>query len=137
MTINERIGIVVELSGENVNSYAKRIGIAQTSLRDIVKGNAEPKFSTLEKILIAEPLLNSEWLMLEKGEKNKNSYLLNEHHEVYKSNNEGMDYKEKYYEQLEQMNELRKRIDEFQAEEIERKNAQTGVGDVVAPARVG
>ena len=48
-----------------------------------------------------------------------------------------MDYKEKYYKQLEIVNELRERIDDFQREKLEVKNEPTGAGDVVTPAKVG
>ena len=66
-TVNQRIGIVIESSGLTINSYAKKIGIAQTSLRDCVKNGAEPKYTTLNKITIAEPHVSLEWLITGKG----------------------------------------------------------------------
>ena len=67
-TINQRIKQVIEYRGLNISSFAKEIGVAQTSLRDVVNGGAEPKFSTLKKILIAEPTINKEWFMTGNGE---------------------------------------------------------------------
>lgn len=67
-TINTRIAAIIKIKEMNVTSFSKLIGIAQTSLRDVVTGGAEPKFSTLEKIIIAEPSINANWLITGKGE---------------------------------------------------------------------
>ena len=68
-TINERISIIIsELGYRSVRQFANKIGIAQTSLNDVVKKNAEPKFSTIDKILKAEPSISSDWLLTGKGE---------------------------------------------------------------------
>ena len=62
-TINERISEIISNMGyKSKRAFAEKIGVAQTSLNDILNG-AEPKFSTLNKILIAEPLISAEWLM--------------------------------------------------------------------------
>lgn len=66
-TINKRIEEIIEHFDMNVTSFSKLIGVAQTSLRDCVKGGAEPKFSTLNKIIIAKPLISSEWLLTGNG----------------------------------------------------------------------
>ena len=68
-TINERISIIIsELGYRSVRQFANKIGIAQTSLNDVVKKNAEPKFSTIDKILKAEPSISPDWLLTGKGE---------------------------------------------------------------------
>lgn len=67
-TINERISEIISNMGyKSKRAFAEKIGVAQTSLNDILNG-AEPKFSTLNKILIAEPLISAEWLMRGDGE---------------------------------------------------------------------
>jgi hypothetical protein len=67
-TINDRIGIVLKkLNYKSKRAFAQRIGISQTSFNDILNG-AEPKFSTLKKIIEAEPLINPTWLLTGKGE---------------------------------------------------------------------
>lgn len=67
-TINERIKLVMNaFNYKSKRSFAEKIGIAQTSFNDIIKG-AEPKFSTLEKILMAEPSISAEWLIRGEGE---------------------------------------------------------------------
>lgn len=70
-TVNERIGCIIEKSGLSLTAFAKLIGVAQTSLRDCVKNNAEPKFSTLYKIIIANPLISSDWLLTGNGSMEK------------------------------------------------------------------
>lgn len=67
-TINERIEKVIrEFGYKSTRSFAEKIGVAQTSLAAILKGS-EPRYSTLCKILAAEPTLCSDWLLLGKGE---------------------------------------------------------------------
>lgn len=71
-SINERINIVMrECNYRSVNQLANKIGVARTSLNDIVKNNAEPKYSTISKILEAEPSISAEWLLRGKGEMTK------------------------------------------------------------------
>lgn len=67
-TVNERIAQIISQCGyKSKRSFAEKIGVAQTSLNDILRG-AEPKYSTLYKILEAEPLISAEWLLRGKGE---------------------------------------------------------------------
>ncbi|HBJ20570.1 MAG TPA: hypothetical protein DDY95_05495 [Bacteroides sp.] len=67
-TVNERIAqIIFQCGYKSKRSFAEKIGVAQTSLNDILRG-AEPKYSTLYKILEAEPLISAEWLLRGKGE---------------------------------------------------------------------
>lgn len=67
-TINERIKKIISyFNYRSVRAFAMKIGVAQPSLNDVING-AEPKFSTLEKILKAEPTINSEWLIKGIGE---------------------------------------------------------------------
>lgn len=70
-TVNERIEKIIQSSGLSLTAFAKLIGVAQTSLRDCVKNGAEPKFSTLNKIIRAKPLISAEWLLTGKGEMEK------------------------------------------------------------------
>mgnify|MGYP003303741984 CR=1 FL=1 len=67
-TINQRIAHVIKDSGKTLNAFAKAIGIAQTSLRDCVKEGAEPKHSTLIKIIQGNPSLSPEWLLTGEGD---------------------------------------------------------------------
>lgn len=74
-SINERIKKVISKSNcKSVRQFAIKIGIAQTSLNDVVRNGAEPKFSTIDKIIKAEPLISPEWLLTGKGEMLKSGY---------------------------------------------------------------
>jgi predicted transcriptional regulator len=66
-TVNQRIKLIIENSGLTLNSFSKLVGIAQTSLRDCVVNNAEPKYSTLDKIIKSNPSINPEWLWTGNG----------------------------------------------------------------------
>lgn len=71
-TINDRIKLIAsEFGYKSRRSFAEKIGIAPTSLNDIING-AEPRFSTLQKILLVEPSISSDWLMLGKGSIKRN-----------------------------------------------------------------
>ena len=59
--------IISSFGYKSKRSFAEKVGVAQTSLNDILKG-AEPKYSTLSKILKAEPLISAEWLMRGEGD---------------------------------------------------------------------
>lgn len=89
-TVNERIAMIISNFGyKSKRSFAEKIGVAQTSLNDVLNG-AEPKYSTLSKILKAEPLVSAEWLMRGEGEMCKKQPLLHEvkFNEVARVNNE-------------------------------------------------
>lgn len=68
-SINERVKQIVDRLGyKSIRQFAIKINIAPTSLNDVVKNNAEPKFSTLDKIIKAEPSISPDWLLTGKGE---------------------------------------------------------------------
>lgn len=66
-TINQRIKMIVDASGKAVNSYAAMIGVSQPTLKACVDGDNAPRFDTLQKILIANPMISAEWLMRGEG----------------------------------------------------------------------
>lgn len=67
-TINQRIKMIVDASGKAVNSYAAMIGVSQPTLKACIDGDNAPRFDTLQKILIANPMISAEWLMRGEGE---------------------------------------------------------------------
>lgn len=63
-SVNERISEIFRISGSrNVNQWATRMGIAPTSLGDLLRKKTEPKYGTLLKILQDNPSISAEWLM--------------------------------------------------------------------------
>lgn len=67
-TINQRIAAIIEYSGMTLTAFSKKIGMAQTSLRECVINGTEPKFTTLYKIIKAEPEISSSWLLTGEGD---------------------------------------------------------------------
>ena len=77
-TINQRIEVIIKhFKYRSIRAFADKIGIAQTSLNDIIKKNAEPKHGTIEKILKAEPLISPEWLITGQGSMLKSGFSSN------------------------------------------------------------
>lgn len=68
-SINERIKQIMNyLSYKSIRQFALKINVAPTSLNDVIKNNAEPKFSTLYKIITAEPSISPDWLLTGHGD---------------------------------------------------------------------
>lgn len=67
-TINQRIAAIIEYSGMTLTAFSKKVGIAQTSLRECVINKTEPKFSTLYKVIKAEPMISPAWLLTGEGD---------------------------------------------------------------------
>lgn len=67
-SINERISLIVSMSGKSVRAYAESAGIPQTTLNDCIKGNSEPKFNLISKIMNVEPNIDADWLLTGRGE---------------------------------------------------------------------
>lgn len=69
--ITDRIKLLIKLSGQSVNSYAKSIGIFPQSLYKWIKNEREPNIELLQKILKANPDISADWLLMGKGEMKK------------------------------------------------------------------
>ena len=68
MSINERIKIIINLTCERQNIFARSIGMPASTLNTIVGPlNRDPTFSTLKKIIDAHPTINLSWLMKDEG----------------------------------------------------------------------
>lgn len=68
MIINQRIRDLIESKGCSITSFAKKIGIAQTTLNNYFKYNRYPAYETLQAILMTFPDVSAEWLMRGEGE---------------------------------------------------------------------
>ncbi len=67
-TINHRLKQIVDHRGVSVTSYAASIGVAKSTLVDAITKGKDIRFSTIEKILDAEPDISVSWLITGKGE---------------------------------------------------------------------
>lgn len=68
MEILQRIKELIEAKGCSVNSFAKKIGIGQTTLNTYLKLDRFPAYETLHAILHTFPDVSAEWLMRGEGD---------------------------------------------------------------------
>lgn len=69
--ITDRIKLLIKLSGQSVNSYAKKLGVFPQSLYKWVKKEREPSIELLQKILKTNPDISADWLLMGEGEMKK------------------------------------------------------------------
>ena len=68
MEILQRIKSLIEIKGYNINSFSKKIGIAQVTLNNYFRLNRLPAYETLHAILHTFPDVSAEWLMRGEGD---------------------------------------------------------------------
>lgn len=68
MKILERIKELIFIKEYNVSSFAKKIGIGQTTLNTYLKYNRYPAYETIHAILYTFPDVSAEWLMRGEGD---------------------------------------------------------------------
>lgn len=69
MPINERLFLLIQDLDANPNSFAESLGVKGTVIHNIIKGRmSKPSFDLLEKIMQNYPTLNTNWLILGRGE---------------------------------------------------------------------
>lgn len=66
-SISQRIKMLVKNSGMSINAYAQKVGISQPTLKACIDGSNNPSFDTIQKILIGNPIISSEWLITGEG----------------------------------------------------------------------
>lgn len=69
MDIIERLQEIIDYEGLNVSSFAKRIGVADQTIRGIVvQKRNKPGFDLLAKVTQTFNWINAEWLLTGEGE---------------------------------------------------------------------
>ena len=68
MTEKERMVQVIETQGMNAKSFAEAVGIQSSTVSNILTGRNNPSLDVMQRILRRFPTLNSDWLILGKGE---------------------------------------------------------------------
>lgn len=67
--IHERIEMIINSLGMNKNSFAKRIGVSNTAIENIVgRRQSKPGFEILSRVVESFENINPEWLLTGKGE---------------------------------------------------------------------
>jgi len=77
MTITERLIVLIESLGETVNSFSNKIEINQSTVASAIKRNKGVNSDFIEKLIIAFPIVNLEWLFTGSGDKFKTGDITN------------------------------------------------------------
>lgn len=118
-SVNERIRKICKFFYKNnASEMAREIDVPQSTLRDIIgnKGN-KPSYDTLEAVIKRTKRIDSEWLMIGKGE------MLKSEIEIARKNNE----------QLKEQAINVYNLDEMSLEKLFKKNEENVIGTVVIP----
>jgi hypothetical protein len=69
MTVNQRIKNLQEYYFPNdLTEFSKKTAVPKSTLTEMLKGENEPSFKNILKIIVAFPQMNSDWLLLGEGE---------------------------------------------------------------------
>lgn len=68
--LNKRLIKFIDSLGLNYSQFADMIGVQRSSISHILSGRNKPSFDFLQKIFIAYPELNADWLILGRGSVN-------------------------------------------------------------------
>jgi hypothetical protein len=69
MSVNQRIKILQEYYFPNdLTEFSKKTTVPKSTLTEMLKGENEPSFRNILKIIVAYPQINSDWLLLGEGE---------------------------------------------------------------------
>lgn len=111
--IGQRIELLINALGLNKNSFSKAIGLSNNvTIGRIVNQDREPSFEIIQKIIQTFGSINARWLITGEGDMFNNypSNIINEPVAEYNK----IDFKEKYYNTLEELAECRKQLIELQ-----------------------
>lgn len=72
--MNDRLKRFLEMEGISPARFAEELGIQRSGVTHLLDGRNKPSFSFIQKMMIAYPDLNYEWLILGKGRPYKSDY---------------------------------------------------------------
>ncbi len=77
-TINSRFEKVIRAKGMNYSSFARKVNVAPSVIKNICDSRNEPSWKVFEAFVTTNPDINLEWLVFGKGEMQKASEKENE-----------------------------------------------------------
>lgn len=83
-TINERINGIIEKEGHTIATFAKKIGVPWTTVKNIVSGRNAPSYDIMLKIIDAVDWVDANYLLL--GDRPSNSASANLHSIIERQN---------------------------------------------------
>lgn len=79
MSVNQRIKTLQEYYFPNdLTEFSKKTTVPKSTLTEMLKGENEPSFKNILKIIVAYPQINSDWLLLGEGEMLKPNFNTND-----------------------------------------------------------
>lgn len=63
-TINERINSIIEKEGHTISTFAKKIGVPWTTVKNIVSGRNAPSYDIMIKIIEAVNWVDGNYLLM-------------------------------------------------------------------------
>ena len=133
-TIAQRIKQIVELKKLNYLSFSKIVGVTNSAISTMFTRNSNPSFELIVGIVTSFNDINSDWLLTGKGEMIKST-----EPNQPKNDDQGVNYKEKWIEGMQEVIEVRRELNEANAKirelleaelllKNERKNAVGSAG---------
>ena len=66
-TINERVNSIIEKEGHTIATFAKKIGVPWTTIKNIVSGRNAPSYDIIVKIINAVDWVDANYLSWERN----------------------------------------------------------------------
>jgi len=63
-TLQDRILIILNELGINHSQFADEIGVQRSSISHVLSGRNKPSFEFLQKLILAYPQINADWLII-------------------------------------------------------------------------
>lgn len=72
-TVTQRLDIIINMLGENANSFSGKIGVTRSTIAGAISRNKGVNTDLLQKITDVFPAINIDWIVTGKGNKFKDS----------------------------------------------------------------
>ena len=63
MILSDRIKYIIKTNEQSATSFADKIGVQRSSISHVLSGRNKPSLEFIQKILIAYPRINADWLI--------------------------------------------------------------------------
>jgi transcriptional regulator with XRE-family HTH domain len=81
--MKERLNKLIETEGLTPSLFADKLGINRPTVSHVLTGRNNPGYDFIQKILIAFPKLNAEWLLLGNGDMYKKAHHANNVNDLF------------------------------------------------------
>jgi transcriptional regulator with XRE-family HTH domain len=92
--MKDRLNKLIETEGLTPSLFADKIGINRPTVSHVLTGRNNPGYDFIQKILIAFPKLNAEWLLLGNGDMYKRAHINDDLNRLFSNPSKQGDRKE-------------------------------------------